>query len=54
MKWRFGNGRKRRKWRNWKKVEMAVGVERRTLGYMVREELQREKLRVSGDESMGF
>lgn len=34
-------------------LRWLLGVDRRTPGYMVRKKMQREKMRESGEESMG-
>lgn len=57
MGWRFGGGRKERKWRGFKRdfLKWVLRMEWGTPGYMVREELQREKFRVrAGKRTWGF
>jgi len=46
MEWRFGGGRRERGWKGCRKNIWMMGVSWRTPGYMIREELQRDKLRV--------
>lgn len=45
MELRFGVGKKGREWIGYRYMRWVLGVNGRTPGYLVREEMQRDKIR---------